>query len=266
MTSVTVAIPCYGQADTLDRALESALAQTWPALEVIVVDDGSPPDEASEIAGICTGHTDVRLVQVTNRGLAGARNVALMLAEGDAFLPLDADDWIDEHYIEKTVPLLKNADVVVPGLQEHGPTRNGTYGPGFDRRIEDVTLDVMWQYNRCYYASLYRAKMLRCVGGWNAKMTLALEDYDLHVDLMMRGARYVGCYETLFHYQTKDDSMLQRAHQTGGYEQMVAEMKRHHRYGDAPQPIQGVPRAKTVEEARQIRSVGLSRLRDSLDS
>ena len=129
------------------------------------------------------------------------------------------------------MPLLRNADVVVPGLQEHGPTRNGTYPPGFDRRIEDVTLDEMWEFNRAFYFSLYRASMLRAVGGWNPKMSLAaLEDDDLHIDLMSRGARYVGCYETLAHYTTATDSMLQRAHRDGGYQKMVEEMRRHHEH------------------------------------
>ena len=225
MNGVTVCVTYHNEpAEVISRALASVFVQTVQPLEVLVIDDGSntPPKIGT--------HELMRIVSVTHRGLASARNTAVMQARGDAFLPLDSDDWFDPRYLELALPLLADADVVVPGLQEHGPPpRDREYAPGYDRRIEDVTLDVMWSYNRCYYASIYRTALLRSVGGWNPRMTEALEDYDLHVDLMTRGARYVGCYHTLFHYTTAADGMLMRAHRDGGHARMVAEMKRHHR-------------------------------------
>lgn len=232
-TRVTVAIPCYQQAEYLPIALESVLAQTVPALEVIVVDDGTPGDSVHEATALFTvdNHARrrpmVRYVRVTNRGLPSARNTALMLASGTAFLPLDADDWIEPTYIERTLPLLAaGADVVVPGLQEHGPTRNGTYMPGFDRPLSEVTLDVMWEFNRTFYCSLFRTELLRVVGGYNGRMLKGFEDYDLAIDLMTRGARYAAVNEVLFHYRTRPDSMLSEAMKHR--EEIMAEMRRHH--------------------------------------
>ena len=161
-----------------------------------------------------------------------------MLANGIGFLPLDADDWLDPHYIEKTLPLLRaGADVVLTGLQEHGPTRNGTYMPGYDRPWHLVSLEQMWEMNRYYYASLFRTATLRKVGGYNPLMAGpwnqrgGLEDWDLTLDLMTRGAKYASVDEVLFHYSTATtDSMIHRSDQEG----LKAEMRRHHRLDNTP--------------------------------
>lgn len=224
---VTVCIPCFNQAEYLPKALASANQQTRDCYEIIVVDDGSDPDQAEEIASLSDDFS-ATYVHVTNRGLPSARNTGLMLAKTEFFLPLDADDWIEATYIAKTVPLMADADVVVPGLQEHGPTRNGTYMPGYDRPLSEVTVDLMWNgFNRTFYCSLFRTGLLREVGGWNGRMVNGFEDYDLALDLMIRGARYVGCEEVLFHYQTRPDGMLTDAMRR--QEEIRAEMKRHHR-------------------------------------
>lgn len=222
---VTIVVPCFEQSEYLTQCLQSVAEQTLPAFDTIVIDDGSNPDEAAKIKEICS-EQGARYVRVTNRGLPSARNTGLMLTKTRAFLPLDADDWIEPNYIERTLPLLKIADVVVPGLQEHGPTRNSTYMPGFDRPLSEVTLDVMWQFNRTYYCSLFRTELLRKIGGYNGRMVDGFEDYDMAIDLMSRGARYIAVEEVLFNYRTRPDGMLSDAMRKK--DAILAEMRRHH--------------------------------------
>ena len=86
----SVVIPAYNAAATLSRAIDSVRAQTWPAHEIIVVDDGST-DATAEAAA---RHGDaVRLVRQPNRGVAVARNAGAAAATGDWLAFLDADDW-----------------------------------------------------------------------------------------------------------------------------------------------------------------------------
>lgn len=230
---MSVVIPCYEQAHFLPQALESVAKQTLQPLEVIVIDDGSPTQELA-IQEVCMHYDRQRLtlrrVRVTNRGLPSARNTGLMLARGDWFLPLDADDWLREDYLEKTVPLTVNADVVLTGIQEHGdPPRNQAYRPGFDRDWRQVTADlILREHNRFFYCSLIRTELLRKVGGYNAKMSEGLEDGDLWVDLLRWSARFAACEEPLFQYRTSTTGMLQSIHRNGGYQRMVEEMRRHH--------------------------------------
>ncbi len=223
---MTVCIPCFEQAEWLEEALASVQAQTVSPLETLVVDDGSNEREADEIRELSRRH-GATCIRVTNRGLPNARNTALMLARGEAFLPLDADDWIEPDYIEKTLPWLRQADVVCVGLQEHGD-RSGTFMPGFDRPLEDVTTGLEWRMNRVYYCSLYRTELLRSVGGYNGRMVRGYEDWDLTLDLMTRGARYVAVNEILFHYRTRPDGLLAAA-ERHHRDENLAEMRRHHR-------------------------------------
>ncbi len=228
LRGVTVCVPCFEQSEYLVQCLDSIVAQTVPAFETIVVDDGSDPGEGELIRTICCNYPNTRYVRTTNRKLPGARNTALMLTQTLAFLPLDADDWLEPTYIEQTLPLLTNADVVVPGLQEHGPTRNGTFMPGYDRPLDQVDFELMWNgFNRTFYASLFRTALLREVGGYNGLMVDGFEDYDLALDLMARGARYVACNEVLFNYRTRPDGMLTSA--MAKQQEIRAEMRRHHR-------------------------------------
>jgi hypothetical protein len=224
--TVTVCVPCYGTPEFLSQTLASVAAQTVPVLETIVVDDGSEPAAAAAIRAI-SERFGARYLRVTHRGLPNARNAALMLARGSGFLPLDSDDWIEPAYVERTLPRLRDADVVCVGLQEHG-LHSGRFLPGYDRPLEEVTLDHLWQMNRFFYCSLLRTQLLREVGGYNGRMVTGYEDWDLTIDLLSRGARFVAVNEILFNYRTRADGLLARA-ERDHREANIALMREHHR-------------------------------------
>ena len=90
MPRFSVIVPAYNSTATLGRAIDSILAQTWPAHEIIVVDDGSTDDTAD----VARGYGDrVRLVRQANEGVSAARNAGVRIATGDWLAFLDADDW-----------------------------------------------------------------------------------------------------------------------------------------------------------------------------
>lgn len=89
-TSFSVIIAVYNGAQTIRRAIESVLSQTWPAHEIIVVDDGSTDTTAQEVAQF---GERVRYVHQANAGVSAARNAGARLATGDWLAFLDADDW-----------------------------------------------------------------------------------------------------------------------------------------------------------------------------
>lgn len=158
---VTVVIPCFEQQEWLEQSLGSVLAQTVPPLEVLIIDDGSRRPI------VAPDHPTVRVIRVANRGLPSARNVGLMNAHGHAFLPLDADDWIEPTFIEKTLPLLDaGADVVMTGLQEHGE-RTGLYMPGCDLGLDGLTVEAERMSNRLFYCNTPEAPI------WMGDMTFS---------------------------------------------------------------------------------------------
>ena len=97
MKTVSVIIPCYRDSATLARAINSVLMQSYPAIEIVVVNDCSP--ESREIESIVARYPEVRYLRNEhNLGLAGTRNAGIALASGDYIALLDADD---EYHPEK---------------------------------------------------------------------------------------------------------------------------------------------------------------------
>lgn len=90
MPRFSVIIPAYNSQTTLARALDSVLAQSYPAQEIIVVDDGST-DETAEVAA--RYGDKLRYLRQDNAGVSSARNHGAQIARGDWLAFLDADDW-----------------------------------------------------------------------------------------------------------------------------------------------------------------------------
>lgn len=90
--SVSVIIPTYNRAHTLSRAIDSVLSQTYPPLEIIVVDDGSQDDTARMMAD---RYDQCDYLYQTNRGVSSARNLGIEKARGEWIALLDSDDrWL----------------------------------------------------------------------------------------------------------------------------------------------------------------------------
>ncbi|MCX6950523.1 MAG: glycosyltransferase family A protein [Opitutae bacterium] len=121
---VSILIPCYNAARWLAATLESALAQTWPHTEIIVVDDGSS-DNSLMIARSFTSR-GVHVLTQPNRGAAAARNAALAAAQGELIQFLDADDLLAPGKIAAQVEALTTAPA---GSIASGPWGRFTLDP-----------------------------------------------------------------------------------------------------------------------------------------
>jgi len=101
---VSILIPAYNAQDSLADTIRSAIAQTWPRKEIIIVDDGSR-DRTLEIARRFSSPSTVVVTQ-HNQGAAAARNNALSLSNGDYIQWLDADDLLHPDKVRKQMELL----------------------------------------------------------------------------------------------------------------------------------------------------------------
>lgn len=105
---VSILIPAYNSSAWISETIESALAQTWPRKEIIIVDDGSK-DSTFDVARRFTSK-QLNVVRTENQGAAAARNHAYNLAQGDYIQWLDADDLLSPEKIEKQLSALRETD------------------------------------------------------------------------------------------------------------------------------------------------------------
>ena len=89
----TIAITCYNAEDTIQRAVDCALAQTWTPREIIIVDDASMDRSVMVVEKLERAHDEIRLIRhKSNRGVAEARNTLLAQADGAFIAFFDDDD------------------------------------------------------------------------------------------------------------------------------------------------------------------------------
>ncbi|HTU00513.1 MAG TPA: glycosyltransferase [Candidatus Sulfotelmatobacter sp.] len=102
---VSILVPAFNAGEWIAEAIDSAVGQTWPRKEVIVVDDGSRDDTLA----IARRHasSEVKVVTQENRGAAAARNRAYSLCQGDYVQWLDADDLLGPDKVERQMEALR---------------------------------------------------------------------------------------------------------------------------------------------------------------
>jgi glycosyltransferase involved in cell wall biosynthesis len=107
---VSVIIPLYNQKKYIGEAIDSVLNQTYPDIEIIVVNDGSTDDPFPELEKY---RNDILLINQENRGLAGARNTAIKNSSGEYIQLLDADDFLHENKIRLQLEFSVNKDEMI---------------------------------------------------------------------------------------------------------------------------------------------------------
>jgi glycosyltransferase involved in cell wall biosynthesis/peptidoglycan/xylan/chitin deacetylase (PgdA/CDA1 family) len=179
---VSVVVPCYNHAHFLGEAIESALAQTYPYLEIIVVDDGSS-DNTREVAA---RYPQVRYVRQENQGLAAARNTGLRHSTGSYLVFLDADDRLLSQAVEMGLHQLQaHPDCAFAFGRWRQIAVDGSPLPKAPIpriEIEGDHYVCLLQRNHVemHATVVYRRTALEAVGAFDPTLRAA-EDYDLYL-------------------------------------------------------------------------------------
>lgn len=118
MELVSIIVPVYNVEEYLIQCLDSVLRQTYTALEIILIDDGS----TDESGNICEQYQqkDPRIIAIhqKNGGPASARNAGLDECHGEYIAFVDSDDWLEPDFIEVLVQNIDESDFVVCGYYQ----------------------------------------------------------------------------------------------------------------------------------------------------
>lgn len=112
---VSIVIPTYNAADSIDRCLESILKQTYSNFEIILVDDGSADHTIEKLKFYQKKDPRLNFYSIEHGGVSKARNTGIHKATGEYLQFIDADDDIEPHCLEKMVGLIEKeqADLVI---------------------------------------------------------------------------------------------------------------------------------------------------------
>lgn len=119
MPCVSVVVPVYNVEAYLEKCVRSILSQTYPDLEVILVDDGSTDPSGALCEDLARTDPRVRVIHQENQGLGGARNTGIEAARGEWLLFVDSDDWLEPDLLARELEAARRtgADLVVPAFR-----------------------------------------------------------------------------------------------------------------------------------------------------
>jgi teichuronic acid biosynthesis glycosyltransferase TuaG len=217
MPSVSVVIPAYNAAATIASTVRSILAQTEPALEVIVVDDRSKDATESVVASLAAADPRVRYLQMpTNSGgPAGPRNEGIAHARAHWIALCDADDIWHPQKLQRQMDCAKRyrVDFVctqIADFDDGASIQFAPVAPDVPSKVSDITLWEMLKKDRVATSSvLVRRGLLGECGGFDTdRAMIAVEDYDLWLRcLERRGQQCIRLEEALVHYRKSPGSL-----------------------------------------------------------
>ncbi len=194
---VSVVVPYYNRADTIDDTIASLQTQTFRDFEVIIVNDGSPEKESVEKLN----HLDLdglkaRIINQENQGVAKARNNGIREASGKYIICLDSDDILVPTFIEKALCVLEarpDVALVTSHMDVFGVVnevhKNAPYNP-----LELLT------NNMVITAAAFRKEAWEATDGY--KSDIGYEDWEFWLSLSERGFWGKLIPEELFVYRT----------------------------------------------------------------
>lgn len=180
---VSVIIPAYNSARYLPEAIESVLAQTYPHVEAVVVNDGSTDQSGEVLREYQARDPRVKVVNQPNAGLPSARNSGIQASSGQFLCYLDADDVIHPDKIQKQLDyLLAHPDIDLVYSDYSRADENLQFLNDEVIRIRQMPLREAYVYTNVFpvMSPLLRRSLADRVGGFDPALRAA-EDWDYWV-------------------------------------------------------------------------------------
>ena len=201
---VSVLIPCYNAEKYVGETLESVFRQTWPDIEVIVVDDGSTDRSAAVVKSFA--RPNLRLIQQANRGQTAALNVCCNHATGDFVQYLDADDLIEPDKIALQMARLERAPRCIAssewGRFKRSPAETVFEAQPFWRDLNPIDWLVQSAFGMMFPALwLIPMPTVRAIGPWREDLTLA-NDAEYFTRALLASDRVLFCPGARCHYRS----------------------------------------------------------------
>lgn len=259
---VSVLIPAYQAERTIGAAITGALTQTYPNIEVVVVDDGS----TDRTRKICEAYGDlITLRTIPNSGTAGARNAAIEAASGDFLALCDSDDILLAPHVESMMAAYEAAgggrrfvhgDALLMTNAGIGHGRTVHYRP---TPAPDKQRMGLLENNYVSIFALTPATMMAELGGFTEDAYL--EDWDLWLRAVFAGWEIVGSRQANALYRQSDASKSTAKDRVFAAERRMLEGIRAHTPSLSPEEIDYLDRRLAAESPRALHNEAEEALR-----
>lgn len=176
-STVSIYIPAYNAKKTIDRAIQSALNQTYRDFDIVVCNDGSTDGTGAHLDKMYGDHPKIRIIHQANGGIGSASNACIRAARGLYILQLDSDDELLPDAIETLLPEIRK-----------DPQISCVYGRHYKWNQQEDTLEEAWHYPTftrermlhgmiVHHPRLFRKRDWSRVGGFSETLLNAV-DYD----------------------------------------------------------------------------------------
>jgi len=205
---VTVVIPVHNMANTLGRAIESAL----DAAEIVVVDDSSTDNTPSVGYWWESEHDDVYYISTDGclpHGVSATRNYGIYFSSNNLILPLDADDELLPGALQAMCDAYQEGTMVYGGWRENAVD------------YQAPPIDMIKRKNVCHATMLFSKADWQRVGGYDIKYNIGYEDWAFMLKLYNAGVKAVRLERPLYVRNVSDNG---RTAQVTKYDKQIREI------------------------------------------
>jgi glycosyltransferase involved in cell wall biosynthesis len=200
--SVAVVIPYFEDGQYLPDSVRSVLAQTFNDLEIVVVDDGSVREQATEVLA-AAGLDQIRVITLPNNsGTAAARNAGIRATDSSLIVILDADDLIEPTFIAEAL------EAFAGGTYGAVYTQVKFFGEYEGVFAFDITLTNLLARLSGVSSFLLTREAFDSVGGF--RQGVIEEDMQFWIALCQKGWKFKRIEKALYHYRQRPDGMSRR--------------------------------------------------------
>lgn len=197
---VSIIIPCYNDAQYIEQSVNSALNQTYPNTEIIIVDDGSNL-ETKKVLNTLKHKVD-KIISQENQGVCVARNNGIEKTNGNFILVLDSDDYFEPQFIELAYNAIKNNnDIGLVTCFANVIDEKGVY-LHISKPTGSGVNEVLYK-NNALGSCFFSREVWEKVDGYDINMKNGYEDWEFNISVVKLGYEVEVIKEVLFNYRYK---------------------------------------------------------------
>ena len=214
---LSIIIPVYNAALTIDRLLSSVLHQKHQQieLEMVIVNDGSTDESKTILDHYSESHQCINVYHTENQGVYKARNLALTKITGDYVWMLDADDYISENAFEVLHNIYEQEDFDVVNFGYNLEEVKGDFKIKFTQKNENNTVDGinflaqndgrLYLWNNVYNVKFLKKSNLKFLG-----KSVSLEDSLFNLNVFVKAKKVLLSDKVMYTYAFQETSISRK--------------------------------------------------------